>query len=117
MKLQGLVSEELNKDPDFALLSSKMQCAQQLSVYHRIRAESWKNESDEVRAEIQNIFNENHQVKGDEENPDESEPETKDDDNDGDFNDDDDDEKIFLGHRQKYVLLYYFYLRNCLLFS
>jgi hypothetical protein len=95
-KLQGLVSEELKNDPNFATLSLKMQRAQQLSVYRRIRAESWENESDEVKAEIQILFDEKNQ-----ENADGSESETKDDDNNGGFNDDDDDEKILLGRQQE----------------
>jgi hypothetical protein len=73
-----------------------MQRARQLSVYRRIRAESWENESDEVKAEIQILFDEKNQ-----ENADGSESETKDDDNNGGFNDDDDDEKILLGRQQE----------------
>lgn len=78
----------------------KKQHAHQLSVYQRIRADCWKNESDEVKAEIQNIFDDEHRVKVDEENADGSEPETKEDDND-DFNNDGDDEKNLLGHQQE----------------
>jgi hypothetical protein len=99
-KLQGLVNEELKNDPEFASLAKKKQPAYQLSVYRRIRADCWKDESDDVKAEIQNIFDEEHRVK-DEENADGSETETKGDDNDGDFNDGGDDEKILLGHQQE----------------
>jgi hypothetical protein len=93
-KLQGLVNEELKNDLEFASLSPKKRPSYQLSVYRRIRADCWNNESDEVKAEIQNIFDEEHRVK-DEENADGSDTETKDDD------DDDDEEKILLGHQQE----------------
>ena len=100
-KLQGLVNEELKNDSEFALLSQKKRPAYRLSVYRRIRADCWKNESDEVKAEIQNIFDEEHLVK-DKENADGNDTETKDDsDSDNDFNDDGDDEKILLGHQQE----------------
>ena len=100
-KLQGLVNDELKNDPQFASLSQKKHPAYQLSVYRRIRADCWKDESDEVKAEIQNIFDEEHRVK-DEENADGNDTEAKDDnDGDDDFNDDGDDEKILLGHQQE----------------
>ena len=100
-KLQGLVNDELKNDPQFASLSQKKCPAYQLSVYRRIRADCWKDESDEVKAEIQNIFDEEHRVK-DEENADGNDSEAKDDnDGDDDFNDDGDDEKILLGHQQE----------------
>ena len=79
-----------------------MQQARQFSVYLRIRAESWKNESDVVKAEIQNLFLEANGVKADqddEENVDGSDSEVKEDDDNDDDNDDD--EKILLQHQQK----------------
>ena len=101
-KLQGLVNEELKNDPEFESLSHKKKHAQQLSVYRRIRADCWKNESDEVKAEIQKIFEEENGIKGGEENADGIESDSKDDANDGDdFNDDDDDEKVLLRHQQE----------------
>lgn len=90
-KLQVLVNEELKNDPDFASLPSKKKHAHQLSVYRRIRAECWKNESDEVKAEIQNIFDEEHGVKDEEENVDG---------NDCD-NDDGNEEKILIRNQQE----------------
>ena len=100
-----MVNEELNNDPEFASLPQKKKLAYQLSVYKRIRADCWKNESDEVKAEVQNIFDEGHKVKDDEENGDgsESESETKEDgDNGGGFDDDDDDdEKTLIRHQQE----------------
>jgi hypothetical protein len=102
-KLQNLVNEELKDDPEFASLPQKKQQAHQLSVYHRIRADCWKNESNEVRAEIQMIFDEEHGVKAnqsDQENADGNESETKDDE-DNDLKDDDDDEKILLQRQQE----------------
>lgn len=103
-KLQALVNEELKDDSEFASLPSKKKHAHQLSVYRRIRADCWKNESDDVKAEIQEIFDDEHKVKADhdEENTDGNESETddkgKDDDED---DDDDDDEKAFLRHQQE----------------
>ena len=99
-KLQVLVNEELKNDPDFASLPSKKKHAHQLSVYRRIRAECWKNESDEVKAEIQKIFDEEHRVKDEEENVDGSEFEGKEDDDDCD-NDDGDEEKILIRNQQE----------------
>jgi hypothetical protein len=101
-KLQGLVNEELKDDPEFASLPPKKKQARQFSVYLRIRAESWKNESDVVKAEIQNLFLEENEVKADqddEENVDGNDSEIKEDDDDD--NDNDDDEKILLQHQQK----------------
>lgn len=98
-----MVNEELNNDPEFDSLPKKKKLAYQLSVYKRIRADCWKDESDEVKDEIQNIFDEEHGVKGGEENGDGSESETKEDgDNIGGFNDDDDDdEKTLIRHKQE----------------
>lgn len=100
-KLQGLVNEELKDNSQYASLPQKQQNAHQLSVYRRIRADCWKNESDEVKAEIQKLFDEEHGVKtdeGDEDNMDgfESETEEKNDDY-----DDDDDEKTLLQRQQE----------------
>ena len=100
-----MVNEELNNDPEFASLPQKKKHAYQLAVYKRIRADCWKNESDEVKAEVQNIFDGGHGVKDDEENGDESESEseTKEGgDSGGGFNDDDDyDEKTLIRHQQE----------------
>lgn len=101
-KLQALVNEELKDDPDFTSLSPKKQQAHQLSVYLRIRAESWKNESDVVKAEIQKIFDEEHGVKADQdddEKGDESDADIKEDE-DNNFADDDE-EKISLQRQQE----------------
>lgn len=92
-KLQGLVNEELKDDPEFASLPSKKKHAYQFSAYLRIRAECWKNESDEVKAEIQDVLDEEH-----EENVDGNESETKED-KDEDFNVDD--EKVLVQHQQE----------------
>lgn len=102
-KLQSLVNEELKNNPEFASLSKKKKLAQRLLVYRRIRADCWKDESDEVKAEIQKIFDEENGIKGEEENADGIESDSKEDDaNDsGDFNDDDDDEKVLLRHQQE----------------
>jgi hypothetical protein len=94
LKIQDLVNEELKDDPQYASLSQKKKPAYQLSVYIRIRADCWKNESDEVKAEIQKVFDEEHKVKDnqdDEGNVDEDESRTEDNDN-----LDDDDEKTLL---------------------
>jgi len=93
----------LKDDPQYASLSQKKQHARQLSVYLRIRADCWKNESDEIKAEIQKIFDEKHGLKadeGDEENADgnESDNEDNDDPSDGD---DDDDERTLIQRQQK----------------
>jgi len=104
-KLQGLVNDELKNDQEFQSLPQKKQQAYQLSAYRRIRADCWKNESDEVKAEIQSIFDEEYGVKAeqdDKDNVDGNDSETKEDeDNDNDLNDDEDDEKILLQHRQE----------------
>ena len=84
-KLQGLVNKELKDDPEFASLPPKKKQARQFSVYLRIHAESWKNESDVVKAEIQNLFLEENEVKADqddEENVDGNDSEIKEDDDD-----------------------------------
>jgi hypothetical protein len=103
-KLQSLVNEELKDDLEYRSLSPKKQQAHKLSVYRRIRAESWENESDVVKDEIQKLFDEEHAVKADqddEENEDESDPDTKDIKEDEDNNFDDDDERISLQHQQE----------------
>jgi hypothetical protein len=101
-KLQNLVNEELKDDSDYASLSQQKQKAFQFSVYLRIRADCWKNESDEVKAEIQNIFDEEHGVKDeqDDENADGTDSK-EDEDNDNDFSDDDDDDEKSLLQRQQ----------------
>ena len=98
-KIQGLVNEELKNDAEFASLSQKKHHAYQLSVYQCIHANCWKNESDEVKDEIQNIFNEKHRLK-DKENSGRNETETKDD-NEDESNDNNNDEKTLLGHQQE----------------
>jgi Ran GTPase-activating protein (RanGAP) involved in mRNA processing and transport len=92
-KLQGMVNEELNDDPQYAALPRNKKHAHQLSVYLRIRANCWKNESDEVKAEIQQIFDN----QGDEENE-ENESES---DDDGGDDEKDDDEKALLQRQQE----------------
>jgi len=94
-----LVNQELDDNPEYASLPQKKKKAHQLSVYRRIRADCWKTESDEVKGEIQEIFDEEHEVKS---NGSESE---EDEDNDDDNNDDDNDEKNLLRHQQEYVFL------------
>jgi hypothetical protein len=104
VKLQGLVNQELKDDPQYALLSQKKKHAHQLSVYRRIRADCWKNESDEVKDEIQEIFDKKHGVKAEDEDADGNKSEEVDgdgDDDDDDDNDDDDDEKALLRKQQE----------------
>jgi hypothetical protein len=100
-KLQNLVNEELKDDSDYASLSQQKKKAYQFSVYLRIRADCWKNESDEVKAEIQNIFDEEHGVKDeqDDEKTDGTGSDEEDKDKDEDFSDDD--EKSLLQHQQE----------------
>jgi hypothetical protein len=97
-----LVNEQLKDDPGFASLTKKKRQAHQLSVYLRVRSECWENESEEVKVEIQNIFDEEHGIKadeGDEEKVDGNESETREDE---DLNDDDsNDEKILLQRQQE----------------
>jgi hypothetical protein len=81
-------------------MSKKNQNSHQLSVYRRIRADSWENESDEVKAEIQNLFDEEHGVKDDEDDVDGNKSEAKEGDDD-DFNDDDNEEKSLLRQQQE----------------
>lgn len=93
-KLQSLVNDELKDDPQYASLPKKKQHAHQLSVYLRIRADCWKNESDEVKTEIQKLFDEEHtKGKCDEENQSEAE--------DDDSNNDEDDEMTLLRNQQE----------------
>jgi hypothetical protein len=91
-KLQALVNEELDDDPQYAALPRNKRHAHQLSVYLRIRANCWKNESDEVKAEIQEIFD--NQRDEDEENESES-------DDNGGGDEKDDDEKSLLQRQQE----------------
>jgi uncharacterized membrane protein YukC len=103
-KLQGLVNQELRDDPQYTLLSQKKKHAHQLSVYRHIRGDCWKNESDEVKAEIQEIFDKKHGVKAEDENADGNKSEEVDgdgDDDDDDDNDDDDNEKALLRKQQE----------------
>ena len=99
-KIQGLVNDELDNDPQYESLPQMKKVSLQLSVYRRIRADCWENKSDEVRAEIMKIFNENHAKadEGDEVNVDGSDSETEN--NDDDHNDDDD-EKTSLRAQQE----------------
>jgi hypothetical protein len=106
-----LVNKELQDDPQYASLPQKEKKAHQLSTYRRICANCWRDESDEVKAEIQGIFDEEHKEKADEEKADESEEDE--DNNNNNNNDDDDDEKTLLQHQQEYVFLYSLYLYNC----
>ena len=101
-KIQALVNEELKNDPEFTSMSKKKQNSHQLRVYRRIRANCWENESDEVKAEIRNLFDEEHGVKDDEDDVDGDKSEAKEEvDNDVDFNGDDDEEKILLQQQQE----------------
>lgn len=99
-KLQGLVNEELKDIPQYASLPQKMKHSQRMSIYLRIRGDCWKNESDEVKAEIQKIFDEKNRVKA-ETDEDEDEIDSETEDNDNDNNDDDDDEKTLLRRQQE----------------
>jgi lysozyme family protein len=100
-----LVNQQLKDDPQYASLSQKKQHARQLSVYLHIRADCWKNESDEIKAEIQKIFDEKHGLKADVEDGEASEAKQDDEDNDdasdGDDDDDDDNERTLIQCRQK----------------
>ena len=100
-KLQGLVNEELKGIPQYASLPQKMKHSQRMSVYLRIRGDCWKNESDEVKAEIQKIFDEKNRVKAETDEEDEDEIDSETEDNDNDNNDDDDDEKTLLQRQQE----------------
>lgn len=101
-KIQGLVNDELDNDLQYESLSRTEKVSRQLSIYRRIRAECWENESDEVRAKIRKIFSEEHEAKadgGDKVNMDGSESETES--NDNDHNDDDNEEKSSLRAQQE----------------
>jgi hypothetical protein len=97
---QDLVNQELKDDPHYASLPQKKKRAHQLSVYKRIRADCWEKESDEVKAEIQDVFDEENGVKAEEENTDGNGSETKEEDEDND-DEDNDDEKTLLRHQQE----------------
>ena len=99
-KIQGLVNDELDNDLQYKSLPRTKKVSLQLSVYRCIHADCWENESDEVRAEIMKIFNENHAKddEGDKVNVDGSDSETENNDND---HNDDDDEKTSLQAQQE----------------
>ena len=81
-KLRNLVRNELEQGPVHASLSQGERSARQMVVYHKIRAESWATESDEVKAEVQQVYDQAHQDKADS-----SDEEGEDDDNDADEKD------------------------------
>jgi hypothetical protein len=98
-KIQGLVNDELDNDPQYESLPRTEKVSRQLSIYRRIRADCWENESDEVKGEIKKIFNEETKAgEGAKVNMDGSESETE---NDDDHNDDDDEEKTSLRAQQE----------------
>ena len=80
-------------------MSKKNQHSHQLSVYRRIHANCWENESDEVKAEIQHLFDEEHGLE--DEKADGNESEAKEDvGEDNKFNDDDE-KKTLLQQQQE----------------
>ena len=60
-----MVNNELEKDPDHASLPSAERSASKLVLYHKIRTESWAIESDEVKAEVQQVYDQERQEKPD----------------------------------------------------
>ena len=89
----------MKDNTEFSSLPTKKRVAHQLTVYRRIRAECWKNESEEVKAEIQKLFDKEHEAKADQDDEDNEDEDATDEDK--DKNDDEDDEKILLQRRQE----------------
>lgn len=86
-KIQPLVNVALEGEPK--PLSQPEHASLQLKNYQRIRAECWAGESPEVREEVLNIYNAEHN--GDEEEEENEEDET----------DEDEDEKSLLARQQQ----------------
>ena len=83
-----MVKEELENDPSYALLSTQSKrSARQMAVY-RIQGESWAMESNNVKAEVQKVYDQGQKSSSDEED-------------DVEGNDEDTDEKILLQHQQE----------------
>ena len=83
-------------------MSQKKRHSYQLSVYRRIRAACWEDESNEVKTEIQNLFDEQRGVKDEEDNVDGNESEGKEEvDNGNDSDNDDNEEKTLLRQQQE----------------
>ena len=74
-KLQPLVNAAMGLEPKS--LSQSEQASRSMKHYHRIRAESWSNESPEVRTEVLKIYD-NEVGDEDEENEDDETEEDED---------------------------------------
>jgi hypothetical protein len=88
-KLRNLVRNEFEQDPLHASLSQGERSARQMAVYRKIRAESWATESDEVKAEVQQVYDQGHQDEADSS------------DEEGEEDDDEADEKTLLQRQQE----------------
>ena len=80
-KLCDKVKEEIEKDSAYASLSQSEHLTRHMVVYCKICTKSWANESDDVKAEVQKIYDQEHQGKVDS-SLDEEDDENEDDEND-----------------------------------
>ena len=85
-KLRSIVKEELDSDLSYSSLTQNERSARQMTAYRKIRAEAYATESDDVKAEIQKIYNQEHHDKDDPSHEEEEEEEDNDDNDDNDDN-------------------------------
>ena len=85
-KLRSIVKEELDSDLSYSSLTQNERSARQMTAYRKIRAEAYATESDDVKAEIQKIYDQEHHDKDDPSHEEEEEEEDDDDNNDNDDN-------------------------------
>lgn len=98
-KLRVLVAQELKDTTPVTPETKKQHDARKMAIYQRLRAEHWQQESGDVQAEVQKIYDDQEDSDHDDSNSD------RDNDSDSDDSNDDDDEeaseKKLLGRQQK----------------
>src|ERR1700733_16175875 len=85
-KLRVLVAQELKDTTPATQETKKQHAARKMAIYQRLRAQQWEQESSDVQAEVQKIYD-------DQEDSDNDRNSDRSDEDDSDDSDDDDDEE------------------------
>lgn len=120
-KLQGLLSAEVKSHPNYVTMSTSERGALQLNTYRKIRSTSWEAESQEVKAEVMEIYEAEQKkgktgkkgtttMKGNGDTSGIDELEMKEQDH------QEEDERTFLERQQEYAHYHYFFILSLFLY-
>lgn len=100
-KLRVLVAQELKDTTPATPETKKQHAARKMAVYQRLRAQHWQQESSDVQAEVQKIYDDQEDSDRDDSSSDRDEDDEDSDDSDDDDDDEETSEKKLLGRQQK----------------